>query len=147
MTWELIKSRPEQFAMRYTCEVCRRQTQTVIGYNYESDEEALKHVSSHIVNGWWVADDQVVCVFCLGKARDMLGRRRVKGITSSLRQEAAYAFEHEMEFARAHLDELEELIKAHEDEGSPPLRPAEAAFLEDVLRNIKSLRAKVGKDE
>jgi len=145
MTRELVKSRPEQFDMRFTCQVCERQIQTIIGYNYDSDEEARKHVSTHIVNGWWVADDQVVCGFCLGRARDALGSHKAKGFIKPIRREAQYAIKHERDFALRELEEIEALLESFKDEAPPPPRTMEAAYLKDMKKREKRLRAKVGK--
>ena len=145
MPRELIKSRPKQFDMRYTCQVCERQTQTTLGYNYDSDEEARKHASTHIVNGWWVADDQVVCGLCLRKARDGLGSHKAKGFIKPIRREAQYAIKHERDFALQELAEIEALRETFKDEAPPPPRTMEAAYLKDMKKREKRLRVKVGK--
>ncbi len=139
---ELVKRQVTRFIMRYTCQVCERQTETVIGVDYKSDEEALQHVSSHFVNGWWVADDQVVCVFCLSKAHDAFGPLKIKGMTARVRRAAQYAFKHEKEFAEVWLQKLNEMVG--DLDGDEHLTPREAEFLADSLKSIERLRKKLG---
>jgi hypothetical protein len=140
---ELIKQRAMRFTMRYTCQICWRRMETTVGYDFPTDRAARKHVSSHVVNGWWVGDAQEVCVVCLGHAQEALQRvgiRAAKGCVPPFRKWAEYALACKQEFAKSALSALDVVFKDCSDGPLPVKGTPEDAFLKDLFRRQKLLR-------
>ena len=144
---ELIKKRVTRFIVRYTCQICERTTETLSGVDLASDEEALRHVASHVVNGWWVGDAQEVCVICLGHAQEALRRigiKPAKGDIPPFRKWAEYALARRQEFAREALKALELVIEDCGDTPSPIAGTPKDTFFKDMIRRRDLLRKKLG---